>query len=275
MKGNNNIFEVRNVIRTEPVGCCIYCGTTHELTDEHVIPLALAGNIILTNSSCHKCASITSDFERKVLRGFMLNARVAGKYPTRKPKKRPKTLPLQIGNNGEFKYVELSPEEHPALLFMPLFETPSIFTGKSLKKGVTIYGFETLYFGKNPEDVAKDLGIKTIQTTENLDIISFVRLLAKIGYSYSVATLGLLPRERVLVLPLILGTADDASSWLGSSNFKLAIEEKGPIHALAYEWTPHPNDDTKELLVVRVKLFAQSGTTGYEIIICWRNRQAM
>jgi hypothetical protein len=204
----------------------------------------------------------------------MLNARVAGRYPTRRPKKRPKSLPLQVERNGEFKQVELAPQEHPALLLLPLLEPPGIFTGRTLATGVTVCGHETLYFGKNPADVARALDVKTIRTTENWDISSFARLLAKIGYSYSVAAFGSLPREQVFVLPLILGTADDASFWLGSSDFRLVVEAKNPTHALAYAWIPDPNDAGSELLVVRVKLFVSSGATGYEIVVCRRQKTA-
>src|SRR3712207_705268 len=65
MQEINQVFEVRETKRVGSVGCCIYCGATNELTDEHVIPLALAGNIIVPDASCRACAAITSDFERR------------------------------------------------------------------------------------------------------------------------------------------------------------------------------------------------------------------
>jgi hypothetical protein len=272
MTETNRVTEIRNTMRAKAVGCCIYCGATSELSDEHVIPFALAGNIILPDSSCRTCAKITSGFERRVLRGFMFNARVAGNYPTRRPKDRPKSLSLQVESNGEFKQVELTPEEHPGLLFLPLLEPPSIFTGRTASIGVTVSGYETLYFGKDPVNVAKGLDVKVIQTSENWDVSSFARLLAKIAYSYVVTAYGLLPRDQIPVLPLILGSADDASFWLGSADFKLAVEARNPTHALAYAWIPDPNDAKKELLVVRIKLFVPSGATGYEIVVCRREK---
>lgn len=271
MQRISNITEVRNTFRSKPIGSCIYCGATHELTDEHVIPYALGGNIILTDSSCHTCATITSDFERKVFRGFMQNARIAGKYPTRKPKKRPKILPLQIEHEGEFKHIDLLPEMHPGFLVLPLFEPPGILVRRQPSTGLKVSGYETLYFGKNPTDVANDLDINTMRTTENWDLSSFARLLAKIGYSYSVVALGLCPREQIPILPLILGKVDDASHWIGSADFKLDVEAKKPTHALAFLWVIDPNDSNKELLVVRVKLFVPSGATGYEIVVCRRD----
>ena len=99
---------------------------------------------------------------------------------------------------------------------------------------------------------------------------SFARLLAKIAYSYAVATYGLIPFENVFVLPLILGDADDASHWLGSAEFRLESERRGAPIGLASLWIPHPWDSKKQLLAVRIKLFAQSGATGYEVVVAWR-----
>ena len=195
----------------------------------------------------------------------MLSGRVAGNYPTRRPKQRPKSLPLQVEKHGEFETIALPVQEHPALLMLPLLKPSGILKGQAYTTGTTVSGYETLYFGKNPVDVVRELGVKTLRTTENWDISSFVRLLAKIAYSYSIAAGEALPREQVVILPLILGLADDASFWLGSADFKLAVESQNPLHALAYAWIPDPAETEKELLVVRVKLFVPSGATGYEL----------
>lgn len=274
MNDTAQITEIRDTLRMAPVGSCIYCGATDQLTEEHIIPVALAGRIVLPDASCPKCAEVTSAFERRVLRGFMLDARTASGYPTRRPKKRPQSLPLQVERNGAFDQVELAPSEHPGLLVLPLLEPPGVLAGREPGAGVSICGYETIYFGKNPADVAKALGVKTIRTTHNWDVTSFARLLAKIGYGFAVAWLGLLPREHTVILPLILGKADDASYWLGSANFKLAVEAKDPTHALAHTWIPDPRNIGNELLIVRLKLFVPSGATGYEIVVCCRQKTA-
>ncbi len=47
-----------------PIRECIYCGVTKlpagvsRFTDEHVIPLALGGNLVLREASCTACARI-------------------------------------------------------------------------------------------------------------------------------------------------------------------------------------------------------------------------
>ena len=271
MEKTREITEVREATRFEAVGHCIYCGSNSDLTDEHMIPFALAGNLILPDSSCRACAKITSDFERRVLRGFMEKARIAGDFPTRKPKRRPKSLTLQIGSDDGYENVELAPKDHPAILLLPLLEPPHFLTERPNGEGVTAVGYEAIYFGKHPSDVAKDLQVTNIRASENWDLTSFGRLLAKIAYGYAVGVYGTIPREDVFVLPLILGLSDDASVWLGSVEFALAIEVRNPTHALASAWVPDPKNPANEILVVRVKLFADAGATGYEIIVGQRN----
>jgi HNH endonuclease len=255
-------------MRAQSVESCIYCGATDDLTDEHIIPLALGGNYVLPNASCVNCAKITAAFERRVLRGFMLDGRTAAAYPTRRPRERPLFLPLRVERGEIVEEINIPPQEHPGFLFLPRLERPSALTGRQAKTGVSVCGVEILSFGKSPSEVVQDLGVKTIEVTANCDVPSFARLLAKIGYSYAVASVGLLPREDVTVLPLILGEADDASVWLGSAQFELTAGTNNSLHALAHESIHDPKDNTSRLLLVRVKLFVPSNATGYEIVVC-------
>jgi hypothetical protein len=201
----------------------------------------------------------------------MFDARTAGDFPTRRRKERPSSLPLQVERDGIGEIIELAPKDHPGILLLPLLEPASMLVGKTSTAGVNVCGYEAIYFGKNPADVAKHLCTKTMTVTANWNVTAFARMLAKIAHSYAVSIVGALPRESVPVLPLILGEADDASSWLGSAPFKLAIEEKKPTHALGVAWVPDPNTAGDELLLVRVKLFVPSGATGYEIIVSRKN----
>lgn len=179
--------EVHGTVHLEPVGSCIYCGANEGLSDEHIVPFALGGRLVLPQSSCSSCAKITSEFEQKVLRGFMLEARTTGGFPTRRPKKRPRSLPLEIGRDGVFQTVELTPNSHPGLLLLPLFAPPGVLVGRETGTGVVITGMETLGFGKHPSQVAQETKATTIRSTASLDVTSFARLLAKIGYGYAVA----------------------------------------------------------------------------------------
>ena len=60
-----------DVFHYPPVGRCIYCGATDELTDEHIIPFSLGGVLILDKASCNGtkgCNKKTHKFEGVVAR---------------------------------------------------------------------------------------------------------------------------------------------------------------------------------------------------------------
>jgi hypothetical protein len=246
---------------------CIYCGATGKLSDEHAIPLALGGRLVLARASCAECARITSEFERRVLRGFMYRARNTGGFPTRHPKGRPTTATVSyMKREGKEDHVDPLTED-PALLQLPMLVAPEYLTGDSSGPGVRVQGVETLYFGPNPLDAIHRKGAIGIEQHDSLDVTSFIRLLAKIGYCYVVGAIGLPPREEVTVLPLILGHSDDGSRWVGSARFSTEGERQSALHALSHIFLRKNDDPAREVLVARVKLFASSGATGYEVIV--------
>jgi hypothetical protein len=260
--------EIHTTFRSNPVGSCIYCGRTDQLTEEHAVAFALGGGLILPEASCGPCAAITSAFERKVLRGFMRDARTAGRFPTRRPKERPATIPIKVKRGDRLESVELPSNESPGFLHLPKLDKAAFLDGRPPATGVSIVGTETLYFGKRPEDVAAVLGTNTLEMTANIDVPAFARMLAKRGYSYAVAALGPYPRSEVPVLPLILGSADDASTWLGSAEYRLPVEERQPQHGLGLvQSTVMVDGNAEEILVAQVKLFASAGATGYEVVV--------
>jgi len=261
--------EIRNTTRAPSAGLCIYCGRTEALTDEHVVPFGLGGNLVLPDASCSECNKLTSAFERRVLRGFMEDARVAGGFPTRRPKERPVSIPIQIRKDGQFESVQLPTAEALGMLVLPTLERSAFLAGKPATNGVNVVGTQMIGFGKPPKDVATALNTRTLQSTAHVDATSFVRMLAKIGYSFAVASLGPYPLSEVPVLPLIQGKADDGSTWIGSAEYRIGgIEDKKPQHALGLVWVSGAYGDTAEkVLIAQVKLFANSGATGYEVVV--------
>lgn len=251
--------------RFNSVGECIYCGVTQGLSDEHIIPLALGGTVVLPAASCTQCAAITSAIERKVLRGFMYKARVVSNFPSRRKNERPRTLQTKLLNQKGVVLTESLPvNESAALLPLPILTRASFICGDPPTRGVKITGIETIHFGKNVEAVIRDQNATSMEVTEDIQAAAFVQLLAKIAYGYHVATQGLFPRNETPLLRLIRGNADDGSSWVGSDSYTLQIESKNTMHALGGYFIR--NAEGKQCDVIRVKLFASIGVTGYEIV---------
>jgi hypothetical protein len=46
-----------------PLGYCLYCGSTENLSREHIVPYAFLGNWVLQQASCGRCAEITGKLE--------------------------------------------------------------------------------------------------------------------------------------------------------------------------------------------------------------------
>lgn len=254
-----------NVLAT--IGECIYCGATDGLTDEHIVPLALGGDLILADSSCKACAKITGRFEQQVLRGFMLDGRTAGNFPTRRPHERP--LRLAIARellNKRFEQLEVMAANHPGFLHLPLLEAPAVLNGGSVERGTRVKGFETIRFGSNPLLTMPLLNTNAIQVHHRIHASAFARMIAKIGYCFAVSQHGLIPRENVLVLPDILGESDRPSHWLGSVDFSALAELDTPRHVLATA-VKRDLSGAIDYLIARVKLFSSAGATGYEVVI--------
>jgi hypothetical protein len=262
------VLEIRTTTRVRPVGFCIYCGSKENLSDEHVVPFALGGNVILPDASCPNCAAITSAFEGSVLRGFMREGRTAGRFPTRRPKERPTTLPLSIKRGDEMESIALAPVESPGFLQLPMLESAAFLVGRPPVNGLIPCGSELLGFGKPPDKVAADLKTTTIQTSAKIDLAAFIRMLAKIGYSFAVAAQGPYPLDEVPVLSLILGSAFDGSTWIGSAEYRLEVEAQSPQHALGLVPAKTTVDgNVEEILIAYVKLFANAGATGYQAVV--------
>lgn len=259
----NNI-ETENTYRYPPLDECMYCGSKSKLSDEHLIPFSLFGKLILPKSSCEACAAMTSKIERKVLKGFMFDARLAGDFPSRRKRKRPQTLKTNIiSKNKKVIEKEVRITEGPGFLMLPTFAPATVLYRQPPTNGINISGQELLSFGKNIFDFVLENNAKGIKCESNIEVTEFAQLLAKIAYGYLVAELGQFPRGETPLLRLIRGESDDGGCWVGSYNYTLSVETKGPQHALAI--FPFQNDKNETGFVVRIKLFANTGCTGYEI----------
>lgn len=253
-------FQQLDNIQYTPIGRCIYCGSTADLTREHIIPYGLSGTAVLPEASCKACAQITSKVELQVLRGSMRPARMVRRLRSRKQYAGvTETQRLTVICNGVEKKVDLPLEQYPILLTLPIFPVPQYLSGAQAS-GIKVSGIHSILFGPTPADVLMKLGGQEIRITTASDHPhAFPRMLAKIAYASSIA----LGFDKILegssfVLPAILGIKDDIGQWVGTVN---GPNTKYPcLHRVAMRFE-------RGLLIAEVQLFSDSETPSYCVVL--------
>lgn len=139
----------------KPVGKCIYCGSTENLGNEHIIPYGLNGQWILPKSSCEICAKITAEFEKDVLRGMFLEARTSLGLKTRNKEHRPALLPLITKKDGKEEVLLLPPNEHFTTICFLEYPLPAYIDERSYGKGVEVRAFSLICLGEPDEIIRK------------------------------------------------------------------------------------------------------------------------
>ena len=125
-----------------PLGKCLYCEKLPPevtLSKEHIIPLGLGSGAIFLKASCEECRKITHQFETKCLREDLLPFRTHNKFPTRRPKERPKQLAIRANPQVPNLAKLVSIEDHPNLLTLPQFKEPGILVGGDPNENTIAY----------------------------------------------------------------------------------------------------------------------------------------
>jgi hypothetical protein len=200
-----------------PVGRCIYCGSTSNLSDEHIVPLSLNGGWILPNASCSECATITSAFEGAVTRAAWLEARTALDFKTRHKKKRPKTVPLRVVKDGRVEVRQVAPTDNLIALALPFFAPPADYTGQRLDGAIVVWGDQrcVLTALKTSHELLQLHDVDGVHKRIELDIVAFARMLAKIAHGLAVASYGLNGLTEFYLPPVIRGLTDKVGRWVG------------------------------------------------------------
>lgn len=248
----------------KPVGQCIYCGSKSALTREHIVPFGLQGTWVLPKASCRKCAAVTGELERKILRGPLLSVRAATNIKTRRPAERPNTYPMRVVRQGREELRNVPIANHFTLLMLPLLPPAAYIDDRPYTHGIDIIGTETIQFGYEPAKLMSRLGAESISVTSTWQYVEFARMIGKIAYALAVADFGLSAIAEPYVLPAIMGKVDDIGRWIGSDNYVFEVEKQGALHACGtgiFDWRG------ERLVITKVKLFASAHPSGYEVIV--------
>jgi hypothetical protein len=251
-----------------PVNRCIYCGTTDgPLSREHIVPLALNGDLILPKASCEECARKTSADELTVLRKSMREARAVLGYRSRKPREAPVDIEMEFikGGKREVRRVPLTNAISPVP--MPILELPGCLRSEDHDGRPSSSSVQVIAVGKDPQNVLLDNAADNIAMMAFVDIGAFSRMLGKIAYSYAVAKLG---HERVrdsLLIPSLLHEKDEIGLWVGGT--QQLVGKPDPV---AYQigfrvYNAPAKEGSVEVVLVLLRLFAHLGTPGYMVVL--------
>ncbi len=248
-----------------PVGQCIYCGATDRLSDEHIVPYGLKGDIVLPKASCPDCATITSRIERSVLRGPLLVARENHEYPSRR-KRGATAFPLKARIDDNWHDVNVPASDHPAWVAWPVLEQAAFRAGAARNGSLSITAVETLEFGAG-QDAGNRLKASELEFTSSCVPGDVARMIAKIGYCLAVAEMGISAIQEAYVLPAILGRSHDIGTWVGSTTYEFA-RSSDDLHRLAVRYEDGVMDGKPTRIVSAVvQLFSNAGTTPHEVIV--------
>jgi hypothetical protein len=262
VKSTNGIADLAGK-QHKQFGYCIYCGAIEDLTREHVIPLALSGDLVLPKASCRSCAKITQSFEGPVLAESWKDLRVLlGLRSRSKHAGARKAVPLKIMRNGKEEIINLPLNKYPILLPFPVFAPPRFVTGVE-GVGIDMVGVNTISFGPGPEEIMAELGEGEIKIEPAKSYpAAFARMLGKIAYAMAVSESKLtLLDGKSPILPSLLGQENDIGRWVGTLT-KSPETYPGLLHRISVG-----EDPGLGALVAEIQLFSHSATPSYGVIL--------
>lgn len=169
---------------------CIFC-RNHEtkvgkLTDEHAIPYAMGGQLILRNSTCEECRATTSKFETKFIKGPFNAFRFAAGLQSRSGKI-PKTLPIFAVNGIEQDRMEIASDLYPAMLTLPRFNGAAMLDNGRIN-ALPTKPWCAVEWGRSEVLLAQfDLASFASIST---NVYDFSRLIAKIAHCWTICEMG-------------------------------------------------------------------------------------
>jgi hypothetical protein len=258
------LLTIESYTPKPPIGRCIYCGTTDgPLTDEHVLPRGLRGQLILYEASCSTCQRLINTFETAVLHKTWGLARTKLDFPTYNKRGRPRSARVDLQHWDTVVTRDIPIADAPAFIVLPRWHPPGYFTGLDIPVGympakATPDGRPdtcVIPADAGAVDRLKDSSLATgLRMVLPVTIYSLARLLAKIAYGYIVYTYGMGQLAEVFVLPGILGQREDLARWVGGSEPSV-LDSAVPYSPPRLHQVAHAVDG--DLVQVFIRLFAR------------------
>lgn len=255
----------------KPPGRCIYCGSTEGLADEHIVAFCLANDAYVPKASCEKCAKETSYLEGYAGRHVFGPLRIHFQIQSRRKKIKLGLTDVTYHTEGGVEIRRLPREKLPAILTLPILESPGLFNGRP-PSPIKDY-LDWTWMAENADERMAEFhkpGDVRWWVPATTNPATFSRMLAKIGHAFAVGTLGVDSFVPYLP-PLILGGDDNAAHFIGG-----AAPPTDPLPRIPYSETTHHHTLTlglfgspgkPDLLAVSVRLFVHVGSPAYWVIV--------
>jgi hypothetical protein len=241
------------------IGSCIYCGSTEQLSDEHVIPEGLGGRDILRSASCETCRVETGKFEQHVLRGMLWAMRI--RLGIKGKRKHPETIPVYIQREGQSGAVEqVSPGDVRVAAILPSFSRPGLLIGAP--SGEVPEGKLHLYGREQDHARLMALGMAN-EETATMRVFEFARMVAKIAHCHAVLCFEKGSFESFLP-PAIINRDDRLYDYVGNSEAELPISDTEYGSWACTEVRAHTGGT--QLILTKLRVLSQLPTPVYEVI---------
>lgn len=250
-----------------PFDRCVFClreCPPEERTDEHIIPEALHGSLVLEKGACRTCARETNArYENEALNKDMQLPRVLlqlrGKRGTAATELR-HLPPVLRGNGVEGEDLErllgFPIDLYPRVFFLALPPPAGLLCG--IDRGSTMQGVRLQEFSLGGPQIS-DVTVRMPCT-----VGPFATMIAKIAYCYAVAEKGFDAFDGGPIRDLLAGRRDDVFNFVGAPDSKERLTNRH-LHGLYFR-------ERDGWLTVLVHLFASlapsdAGAIPYEVVV--------
>jgi hypothetical protein len=177
---------------------------------------------------------------------------------------------MEFVKDGKVETINVPLEDYIPVI--PFLETgpPAILRDVEHAKGLKNREYKivphTINHLRNPEKEANLLmkyAADEVRVPYELYVEDFMRMIAKIGYCFSVFRYGLSSFEEVFVRPAILGETNDVWDWVGSDGYHFIYQtyDKDHSHVIA------TGREKSTQVHARVKLWNRSLTPEYIVVV--------
>jgi hypothetical protein len=259
-------------------GRCTFCLTplaqlspTTEVTDEHIIPRALNGSLVIRKGVCAPCAKLSNkNYENAALNNDLFvprrllelkKSRNRGKKHQKPPDPLP---PVALGNQimsggPELFNIQLSDDEYPNVFGLLLFPPAGRLVGEDRGGDLEQMRLQFFNLGGNQ---GRRMDVTTREPRVNGP---FATMLVKIGYCYAVAENGFEAFDGTDIRDLLMGRRNDVYNFVGCPEEPEILTDRR-LHALYFR-------ERRDWLTVLVHLFASCNgdpaipTIPYEVVV--------